>query len=107
MVVFPNSEVVVFPELICVHSHSQYLGLNQSGRISKVVALLRWSFSGVLLYVRTYIVPYNPEKPAWQKDHLYTSTTSLKRSQLLGPLRGLIDKVHCTCMYMYIHTYSM
>ena len=50
MVVFPNSEVVVFPELICVHSHSQYLGLNQSGRISKVVALLRWSFSGVLLY---------------------------------------------------------
>ena len=56
MVVFPNSEVVVFPELICVHSHSQYLGLNQSGRISKVVALLRWSFSGVLLYI--FIYPY-------------------------------------------------
>jgi hypothetical protein len=54
VVVFPNSEVVVFPELICVHSHSQYLGLNQSGRISKVVALLRWSFSGVLLYVHMY-----------------------------------------------------
>ena len=55
VVVFPKSEVVVFVERISVHSHSENLGLNQSGHISKVVDLLKWLFSGVLLQKLTQL----------------------------------------------------